>query len=280
MNVPRAPGPARRSPIVAHYAAGQEAGRLESGIGQLEGARTRELLERYLPPPPARVADVGGGPGAYAVWLAGQGYTVDLLDLVPLHVEQARRRFEALGLGRARALVGDARALPYAPASQDAALLIGPLYHLPARTDRLTALREAWRVLRPGGVVVAATISRFAPLLDGFFRELVRDPAYEEILGRDLESGWHENPSGNPAYFTTAYFHRPEEVAPELEEASFEAPGLFAVEGPFWCLPDFDRLWAAAGLRQRLLAWLRRVEREPSLLGASAHLLAVGRKAG
>lgn len=100
MDVPHGPVPAG-SPIVAHYAAGQEAGRLESGVGQLEAARTRELLERYLPSPPARVADAGGGPGAYAVWLAGRGYTVDLIDLVPLHVEPARRRFAALGLGGA-----------------------------------------------------------------------------------------------------------------------------------------------------------------------------------
>jgi 2-polyprenyl-3-methyl-5-hydroxy-6-metoxy-1,4-benzoquinol methylase len=44
---------------------------------------------RYLPPSPADVLDVGGGPGVYASRLAHAGYRVNLIDLLPLHVEQA-----------------------------------------------------------------------------------------------------------------------------------------------------------------------------------------------
>src|SRR5262249_58047401 len=75
--------------IAAHYNAGVEQPRLASGAGLLELARTQEIIERVFPPPPAVVYDVGGGPGAYACWLARHGYAVHLLDVVPLHVAQA-----------------------------------------------------------------------------------------------------------------------------------------------------------------------------------------------
>jgi ubiquinone/menaquinone biosynthesis C-methylase UbiE len=264
----------RRSPLLAHYATGCEATRLAAGPGLLERIRTEEIIGRYLPVPPAMIVDVGGGPGTYAAWLASRGYTVQLLDVVPLHVEQARQRFEAQGLTTARAGIGDARELPYAAESADVVLLLGPLYHLPAREDRLLALREAWRVVRPGGQVMVAAISRFASLLDGFFRGFVRDPVFRGIIEQDLGSGRHENPGDNPVYFTTAYFHHPGELPDELQEAGFRDVDMFGVEGPFWCLPDLDEIWSSDELRQSMLVLLRVVERDRSLIGASAHLLA------
>jgi ubiquinone/menaquinone biosynthesis C-methylase UbiE len=265
------------SPVVAHYAGGYEEGRLDSGPGQLERARTKEIVTRYLPSAPAEIVDIGGGPGVYSAWLAAQGYQVELLDLVPLHVEQARHRFAEQGLEAVRADVGDARNLPYASDSADFALLLGPLYHLPDRVDRLAALREARRVVRPGGRVVVAAISRFASLLDGFFRGFSRDPSFVAIVQEDLSSGRHQNPTENSAYFTNAYFHHPQELSEELEEAGFLETDLIAVEGPFWCLQNFDEVWSKDELREPMLGFLRQIERDSSLMGASAHLLAVGR---
>ena len=154
--------------VAAYYARGLERDRLAGGQGALEFTRTQALLERYLPAPPVVVADVGGGPGRYAVWLAERGYRVHLIDPVPLHVGQARAAAGGRpGVALAAAEVGDARALSLSDASADAVLLLGPLYHLPERADRLQALAEARRVCRRGGVVIAAAISRFASTLDG-----------------------------------------------------------------------------------------------------------------
>src|SRR5262249_39568553 len=160
---------------------------------------------RFLPAPPAVVADVGGGPGLYACWLADLGYEVHLYDPVPLHVAQAEAASKARPTHPlAGCAVGDARAVGRPDESADAVRLLGPLYHLTERADRLAALREARRVLRPRGTLVAAAISRFASALDGLRAGFLDDPAFAAIVSRDLADGQHRNSAGHPAYFTTA----------------------------------------------------------------------------
>ena len=266
--------------VAAYYAQGLERDRLDGGTGALELARTQLLLGRYLPAPPAVVADVGGGPGRYALWLAERGYRVHLVDLVPLHVEQARvsaRRRPGAKLASAE--VGDARALDLADASVDAVLLLGPLYHLRERVDRLQALAEARRVCRPGGVVIAAAISRFASTLDGLRGGYLEDAAFAAVAAGDRQDGRHRNPTGDPAYFTTAYFHRPDDLAAELAAAGLVHEATLAVESAGWLLADLDARLADERRRAVLLAALAALEVEPTLLGVSAHLLAVARRA-
>jgi ubiquinone/menaquinone biosynthesis C-methylase UbiE len=259
------------SEILQHYANGRERGRLFAGTGPLELERTKELIARFLPPPPRVVLDVGGGTGVYARWLSGEGYETHLIDPVPLHVEQAQS-------GIASAMVGDARSLERGDQSVDAVLLLGPLYHLVEREDRIAALREARRVLVEGGLVFAAGISRFASMLDGLNRRLIDDPAFERIVEQDLSDGQHRNTTDNPSYFTTAYFHLPEELAEEMREAGLRTIGTFAVEGPAWLLSNFEERWGDEDHRRRMLNAIRRVETEASLIGASAHILGVGSK--
>src|SRR5262249_53797018 len=139
--------------------------RLATGPFQLEFARTQEVLLCEAPPAPATVVDVGGGAGPYALWLAPRGYEVHLVDAAPRRGDEGGRRSEASSHPIASCQVGDARALPFGDGIADAVLLLGPLYHLTEGADRLSALKEAHRILRPGGVVFAAAISRFASAL-------------------------------------------------------------------------------------------------------------------
>lgn len=270
--------PALAPAVRAYYDAAPEDQRLSAGPGQLERVRTQELVARFLPAPPQVVLDVGGGPGVHALWLAERGYEVHLVDPVPRLVAQARAQRGASGRAVASCSVGDARALDRADGFADAVLLLGPLYHLPDAADRQTALREALRVLRPGGLLFAAGISRFASALDGLARDLLADPAFAEIVEHDLADGRHRNPTGDPEYFTTAYFHRPDELGPEVEGVGFRLRGVFGLEGPGWLLPDFEARWGDDARRARLLHVLRRLEEEPSMLGVSAHLLAVAHR--
>lgn len=260
--------------ILRHYGTGYELERLSQGTSRIEFARTKELLGRFLPSPPAAVLDIGGGPGAYATWLADLGYRVHLIDAVPLHVDQAAQAGE-----RARhpftVEVGDARQLQQPDAAFDAALLLGPLYHLTERTERTQALAEAGRVVRTGGVVVAAAISRFASLFDGLASGFLGDPIFDAIVERDLLEGQHRNPTDRVEWFTTAYFHHPNELPQEVEDAGLALEALLGIEGPGQLV---RALWDDPGRQDDVLRVARLIEQEPTLLGLSSHLLVVARK--
>jgi ubiquinone/menaquinone biosynthesis C-methylase UbiE len=265
--------------VVAYYERFAEELRLDRGPFQLEFARTKDILGRLLPSRPARVVDVGGAAGAYSAWLADQDHEVHLVDASPRLVEEARKRNAALPKPIASLAVADARSLPQAGKAADVVLLMGPLYHLPLPADRAAALDEAARVLVTSGLVVVAAISRYASALDGLARGLAVDQAFVRIRDRDLQDGQHRNDTDRLDYFTTAYFHRPEDLRQELEGAGFQDVTLFGIEDPGWLVPDFDIRWADPVLRNDIMEVARALESEPSILGASAHLLAVGRKA-
>lgn len=246
----------------------QEAYRLQSRpCGRLEWLRTCELLDELLPAAPARLLDVGGADGAYARHLAAAGHQVRLLDLVPAHVAQARSGVPAID-----ADVADARALPEPDDSYDATLLLGPLYHLVDRDDRITALTEAARVTRPGGVVVAAAISRFAGPLDFAATRRWNDLTTSEAR-RLLTEGRNTPGTG----FTRAYFHRVEELVDELRDAGLTQVTVRGIEGPGWTAAEAAADAPDAETVLRHAVELARVyDREPALLAASAHLLAAG----
>ncbi|MEV0641543.1 methyltransferase domain-containing protein [Streptomyces sp. NPDC050619] len=263
--------PAVRAEILAYYAEGKEDARLRQGTGRLEFWRTQDVLRRLLPDAPARVLDVGGGSGVHAQWLARDGYEVDLVDPVPLHLEQAAR------LPGVTARPGDARALPAADASYDVVLLLGPLYHLPERPDRVRALAEAHRVVRPGGLVVAATINRFAQLHDLLREERYFTPLYRERADAVAVDGRHRY-DPEDGLFTVAYFARPDEPPAELADAGLTVEGQYGVEGVAWLMGGVEDWLDDPEHREAVLAATRRTESEPTLLGASGHLLTVGRR--
>lgn len=251
-----------------YYATMVERERLEiTGHGRLERLRTQELLSWVLPPAPARILDVGGGTGVHARWLAEAGNEVHLIDVVPEHV------VEALSDGSAfTAALGDARHLDEPDDSADAVLLLGPLYHLLTRTERVQALREARRVLRPGGTLAASVVSRHAALL-AYATRAEQDAERLDLAINTLAHGGYDPKLG----FTTAYFHSPDEIATELRLAGFRDVRVLPIEGPLWtsvktCTDPLhlDRLTESAVVCARAL------EGDAAMLPASAHLLATG----
>ena len=261
--------------VVRHYEGIREEHRLTGGLAELELVRTREVLRRHLPPAPARVLDVGGGTGVHARWLLADGYEVHLVDITPRHVERARAELAGAGLNAA---VGDARRLDAPDESFDAVLLLGPLYHLGERVDRAAALAEAGRVVRPGGLVAAAAISRFASLFDGLARQFLFDPVFRDIVRGDLRDGRHANPADRPHWFTTAYFHHPDELRDEVAAAGLQVLDVVGIEGLAGWLAQLDPRWYDDSDRATIVESARLVEHEPTLLGLSPHLLAVAER--
>jgi ubiquinone/menaquinone biosynthesis C-methylase UbiE len=251
--------------IREYYDRGGEDTRL---IDSLELLRTKALLCRYLPPN-AEILDVGGASGAYATWLTDEGHHVKLVDPVPRHVDSAR----AKGI---EAVVGDARELDEPDGSRDAVLLLGPLYHLVDRADRVQALAEARRVTRD--LVIAAVISRWASMYDCMMRGLLDVPEVLPMLHEDLATGTRRGTQHVPYGFTTCYFHRPSDIAAEFADAGLTRVDLLAVEGMAQWIPDLADRLSEPDTRAVLLDLLERTEREPDVIGATSHLLIVARK--
>jgi ubiquinone/menaquinone biosynthesis C-methylase UbiE len=240
-----------------------------SADGRLELLRTQELLRRYLPPPPARVLDVGGGPGVHARWLVDDGYQVKLIDPVARHVEQAAKVCTAE--------LGDARRLTAADASYDVVQVLGPLYHLPDPQDRQAALSEARRVVKPGGLVAAAAINRYSALFEHVTYAQLHKERLQTSISEILRTAVHDGKRG----FTLAYFHRAEELAEEMCDAGLTEVKVFGIEGPAWSILKAVEQQADSGpsaeLFASVLAAARMAEPYPELLAASSHLLAIGK---
>jgi Methyltransferase domain len=241
--------------MAAHYGGGIEETRLATW-GRLEFTRTMEILRRYLPVPPATIADVGGGPGVYAWPLAIDGYAVHLLDPMSLHIEQALAASPGSGKAElASAQVGEALALPWSDETIDVVLLLGPLYHLTEAEDRI------------------------ASTYDGLSRGFLTEPRFTAIVKRDIQEGQHRNPERHPDWFTTAYLHHPDELEAEIHQSGgFGIDAVLAVEGPAGWLGNLDWWLGDSKREEALMETIRQVESERSLLGASPHLLVVAHR--
>lgn len=239
-----------------------------------EFAVTLRALGEFLPRPPASVLDCGGGPGRYAIALTQQNYQVTLLDLAQANLDLAEEKAAEAGVRLAGILHGDARHLEtIAESSFDAVLLLGPLYHLLAAEDRLRAIRQAHRVLKSGGVLFAAFISRFAPLRDVARRSPEWIVDHQEYAERIFASGIQYRTDG----FTEVYLAHPTEIVPILEGAGFAMLKMIGCEGVV--AGHEEKINALTGEAWEVWTDLNyRLGQDPALLGAADHLLYVGQK--
>lgn len=235
-----------------------------SAQGRLELERVQELVAERVPPR-SRIIDVGGATGVHAVRLAEQGHDVVLVDPVPAQVREASEH------GTFRALVGDARDLPFDDDSFAAALLLGPLYHLSARADRVASLAEARRVVRLGGWVFAAAIPRFGRHASLILGQPEAHPRPAELVAL-LE---HGSPAGG-GRFPGAHFHTAEELQGELRDAGLRDVDVCAVEGPdgfaLEQLREVDE-----SVHRAALTMARTVGHLPGIRELSNHMMGIAR---
>ena len=263
--------------VVAYYECEDERDRLTAPAGRLEWARTWVLLQRHLPDPKATIVDVGGGPGAYAIPLALAGHDIHLIDAMPLHVAQARQAAAAAGIALASTEVGDARELALAGRERRRRAAARPALP-PARGGRAGTAPSprhagccdraaSWPPLRSAGSPASSRGCGTA------------GPATTPgIVESGLHTGTHRNPGALPHRFTTAHFARPEELAAEVGAAGLGPVTLHAVEGPGALVDEPDEWMDDPARRDWLLRQLDRIETEPSLLGASPHVMAIAHR--
>lgn len=232
-----------------------------SAQGPLEFQRTQELIRTHVSG--GRVLDIGGGAGIHSRALMDAGYEVEMIDPVPRHVEQA----QAAGVV---ASVGDARDLPFEDDSFDAAIMLGPLYHLAAVEERVLALREAARVIRPGGAVLAAGLSRYVAFGAVSLGRSVPSPIPGEWVAL-IEDGR----PGSGLRFPAGHFHTAEELQSELESAGMTVIRVAGVEGPAGTLLEGE-VDTEDDVRDAALMLARAASDVPGIRDQSAHLIAVG----
>lgn len=233
---------------------------------RVEGIRTRELITPHLVQRPMDVLDVGGGAGAYAGWLAGLGHRVHVVDPVPRHVAAAA------ALPGVSAEVGDARALAAGDATYDLVLVLGPLYHLESRADRVQALCEAVRVARPGASVLAAAIGRYN-VVNEYVLNAAFDQRYQQLLGHLVDTGENLDDRGFPMRRS----HTWDELRDEALEAGLGEVEVYGVEGPAgWSLDLVRDELVEEAVAQAVVA-ARMLQTDRRVIDLSPHLLVAGK---
>lgn len=271
--------------VLAGYNSGIERNRLRSNLGLIEFARTKELLLENLPQPPAVIYDIGGGYGEYAWWLTSLGYEVHLFDIAETNINMAAElQAEYPECVLAAQEVADARKILRPDASADAVLLMGPLYHIVEQEERLRAIVECWRLLKPEGILFASAITPYATLLwattvYGTKNRLLEEEAFMKMVARELLDGEHIRPSeSNYRGMGRSHFHSANELQAELEAGGFREYQVHGVVGAAWLAPNLDELWRSDVAREALLRTVRLIGTREDIRGLSTHLLSISRK--
>jgi SAM-dependent methyltransferase len=264
------------SDIAAFYNSDPEIERSRLVRHQLEHDLTWRYLDEYLPSHGC-ILEIGAATGGYTLELARRGYTVTAVDLSAGNLETCSKSLVEAGLQEhVRLVLADARDLrEVTERGFDAVLLMGPLYHLIEESDRALALKEASDRLREGGILFSAFISRYGIMGDLMKNLTVWIENQAEVRSL-IENG--RRPEEAPRGGFRGYFAKVSEIAPLHEALGFETLALAGVEPGISA--DDESYNKLQGEQRRLwLDLLHEISTESSILGASRHLLYVGRKA-
>lgn len=265
--------------VLEFYNAGAEKGRLERGLGKIEFYRTKEILMKYITDTKNIIYDIGGGIGIYSSWLSELNNEVHLLELSPDAIAYAVENKKNIYKSEAC----DARNINRANESADIVLLMGPLYHLKNKNDRLQVLTEAKRVLKKGGLLFSVGISKFSSTTwalstYGKDNNFLDDDIYTNMIENELVSGIHKRPKKYPDFIAQAYFNTPLELEKEVESVGIQTIKKHAIEGIIWFTPYLNEKWEDDESRGKLLNIIRLTEHEEEIMGMSPHFMIVSRK--
>lgn len=241
---------------------------------RVEFAVTLRAFDQYLPPPPASVLDIGGGPGRYAIELARRGYDVTLADIAEAELRLAAEKASEAGVKLSATVRADARNLSrFDDRTFDAVLLMGPLYHLIEEADRRRAAGEATRVAARNGIVMATNITRYAAIRFWAKRNPMQVVDHPDVYEAQIATGQTPNAVG----FTDIYLMRPAELPALFDGIGVEHLVTVACEGVASMivekLHELDE-----GAWQLWMDLNYRLAKDPDTHGLAEHLLFVGRK--
>jgi 2-polyprenyl-3-methyl-5-hydroxy-6-metoxy-1,4-benzoquinol methylase len=254
--------------------------RLEASLpGRAKYAVHRHVLEQYIKPG-MRVLDIGSGPGRFAIDMVHFGARVTVADLSPVQLELARMHAaEALhGIESFQQLdVTDLSPLP--AESYDAVVCIGGVLSY-TRERHVDALHQLTRVVKPGGVVIVGVMN-----ILGALRLIVPLDAAKVI--ETLDDHMDLGTLGEGVVYTrlsSNEFHQPIVLfTAQGIRSAIAAAGLLPIDmaSPNPLLTEFTQtpqIVASEKAAAAMLALEVTLCRQPGLLDAGGHVIAVGRK--
>jgi ubiquinone/menaquinone biosynthesis C-methylase UbiE len=270
--------------VLAYYNNGGEENRLHTDLGLIEFARTKEIILENIKENSV-IYDIGGGYGEYSWWLASLGHNVYLYDLSEKNVEMAKEMGQEIPEYSLKKIeVADARKIDQPNCSADVILLFGPLYHIVDFQERQEALKESYRLLKPGGKIFTAVITRYATILwaistFGIKHELLCEKEFMGMIEREIKDGQHiKNINSKYTGLGRSFFYLPDELEDDLTKAGFKETEVFGVIGPGWLVPNIDEQWKDLEKREAILRVVRMLEKEKPIMGLSTHLLSMSKK--
>lgn len=259
------------------YNKASEETRLEKGMGIFEFERIKALIEKQISAPNSTIIDVGGGTGKYAEWLAKSGHKVHLIEPVLKHIKLAEKRAKKLKKPFSVA-IGEAKKLPFKDNFADLVILHGPLYHLQKREDRITAIVEAKRVLKKGGIILGFAINATASTVVGLMNGMIHANSFFDMCKEELTTGVHNAPKDFPFLLADAYYHKPQALKAEFSEQNLSIINLFAVEGMIWLDNEYFANMLDKKKSKTLKALQNLTENDEYLLPFSPHMMISARK--
>ncbi|GAL34034.1 biotin synthesis protein bioC [Vibrio maritimus] len=259
--------------LIAQYTDADEHSRLtRQYIAQLEYDTTMHLLNGYLGKG-KDVCELGAATGRYSLEFASQGCNVTAVELVPDQVRILKENALKQGLVL-DVYEGNACHVPFIEdESQDLCVILGPLYHLKTVHERQQAIQEAKRILKPGGVLAIAYISKF--FVAGLFAQRFSHLITPEVLD-ELNSKGTVSCDEADSFFQVGYFASPGEMETLVTQSGFSIL-LHAATDSFSRYLDSGVNSLTPSQYQAWLSYHLSTCLEPSLLGASNHGLVLAK---
>ncbi len=262
--------------LEAFYNKVSEEKRLEKGMGIFEFERVKTLIGKHLNSKKMTIADIGGGTGKYASWLAQKGHKVILIEPLEKHLDFARKRARKTHGFNIIQGIAQNTTLPFN--TVDLVIMHGPLYHLPKLEDRLEAIKEAKRILRKDGQILGFAINHSANMMAGLINGLMHKASFIDICIQEIMNGSHEENIDFPWLMPCSFFHSPNKLKEEFSQCGLSELKLVPVEGPVWLDKDFFRSIQDKRKKANLIKLIHAVENDESLLTLSPHFMISAKK--